>query len=931
MIQVRASRCMMAAFSCAAVLLLLLSCTGAPAPRKDQTLSELVMKGDLEGIKKFYSNQEQLNLKDAQGLYPLHYAVVRGDPQIAEMLMVLGAKLDVKDPAGKTPLRYSIDRKQAAISKVLVERGADVFAADASGSTPAEAALNAGPETLGVVFTPRNVNSSGSDGRTILHLASDRLLVPEVTQLLEIGASVQSRDKADRTALDLALLYPEDRKAAMIAEKLIIKGANPSFSEFAWFAATVRSADYGTVRFSNGNTPLHESIARFQYGFADFLLSKGLTPNIKNMGGDAPLHLAVQSGWKDGAELLLRNGADPDIRNSRNNTALHLPVPQSVRLEMTRLLLRFKADPSLKDSEGNTALHKAVKLSYEPLIVEALIEAGAPVNSANQEGDTPLMICVKAGNYQYAEALVKAGADVFLRNIKGDSPLSIAVGRGAEAVDRIILQANVLQRDNAGNSVISTAVALKGAPEVISLILAKGGDPNVRNNAGDNTLHVAVRGNLSAQGAILLAAKTDIFAVNAAQETPVFLALAAKDGPYDWFFIPSVITARDTNGDTPGHLAARKNLAEGLEYLAGRGADLNAVNSARESLLHAAAKTDAADAARYLIASGADKQARDINGDAPLNTAVLSNAKTCLQVFILSGVDLDARNYTGEAALHQAVRKQYHEFVSYLVDRGAAIEARDNRGLTPLAVACRETKAGIAQTLISAGAIVDARDYAGTTPLYFAVEAGQLDLVKALVSAGADILARNAAGDCPLGASTGKGPTVLRELLSDSTKNRADAEGKTPLRHLIDMKAPLDMIQLALSAGADPDRMDRYACTALHGAIASGYHEAAAVLLAGKANPFAPDCHGVTPVALVLGDGARLKDFVLAAGIDRADIKNESFLHYAVRSGNAGAAKLLLELGADASLRNIGGETALDVAKAKNNQEIIALLPAAAK
>jgi FOG: Ankyrin repeat len=142
---------------------------------------------------------------------------------------------------------------------------------------------------------------------------------------------------------------------------------------------------------------------------------------------------------------------------------------------MTKLLLRYKADPSLKDLEGNTALHKAVKLAYEPLIVEELIKAGTPVNSANLEGDTPLMICVKAGNYQYADALITAGSDVFLRNLAGESPLSIAVGRGREAVDKIVLESNVNNRDNLGNSVIATAVGMKGSPEVISLILAKGG------------------------------------------------------------------------------------------------------------------------------------------------------------------------------------------------------------------------------------------------------------------------------------------------------------------------------------------------------------------------------------------------------------------------------------------------------------------------
>ena len=919
-------RLMLAALATAT--LLTFSCATAPPPKKDTSLTDLVQSGNIAAISDFFKNQKQLNQPDGQGLYPLHHAVVKGDIQIVKVLLALGAEPDVRDPAGKTPLRYAIDRRQPAVAKTLVENSgapADPFVADVSGTTPAEICLAAGNDMIGAIFNARNINRTGQDGRTILHMAADNLQVNEVGLLIDMGASVQTKDKADRTALDLALLRPQYKSAALIAERIILKGAVSSFHEFDWFATTVRSADYNTVRFSNGNTPLHEAISRLQLGFADYLLSKGLTPNIKNLGGDAPLHLTVKMGWIDGAELLLKNGADPDIRDGKANTPLLLPSPASLRLDMTRLLLRYRADSSLKDQEGNTALHKAVKLSYEPLVVEELLKAGTPVNSANLEGDTPLMICAKAGNYQYANALIAAGADVFLKNIAGESPLSIAVGRGVDAVDKIVLTGNVLQHDNKGNSVIATAVALKGSPEVVSLILAKGADPNVRNNSLDNTLHIAVRLNLQKQGLLLIAAKTDIFAVNSANETPVFLALAAADGPYDWFFIPSVITARNANGDTVGHLAARRNLADGLEYLRTKGLDLLAVNSAREGLLHAAVKMDAAEAARYLIANGASPAARDVNGDASLNTAVLAGAKTCLQVLVLSGVDLDARNFTGEAALHQAIRKQNRDFVTFLVERGASLAARDNRGLTPLAVAAKESQTGIAQYLIKSGSILDARDYSGSTPLYHAVDAGQLDLIRTMVQSGANILARNAAGDSPLLASLKKGSAVVREILGGPSVDRADADGKTPLRILVETRATAELLSLAIAAGAECSSRDRLADTPLHAALIQKDYVTAGILLAAKADPFAPNYQGLTPIAIVLQDTTAIKDFTLAAGLSCADSLGETFLHYAVRAGNADAVKLLLDMGLARDARNVSGESARDVAMARASQAIQAL------
>jgi ankyrin repeat protein len=906
---------------------LLVSCAGTPPVQKQMSLSDLVKKGDLDGIRKFYANQEQLNQKDADGLYPLHYAVAKGDPQIAEILIVLGAKPDVLDPAGKTPLRYAIDRNETAMAKMLVDRGANPFIADASGFTPSEAALNAGSDMISAVFNSKNINTSGSDGRTVLHMAADRLMEKDVALLLSLGASAQIKDKADRTPLDLALLYPDKIEAAKIAELLILKGATPSFPEFAWFATTIRSADYSTVRFSNGNTPLHEAVSRFQYGFVAFLLVKQLDPNIKNLQGEAPLHIAVKTGWLDGAKLLLQNNADPNIRDAKNNTPLHLAVPPAMRLKMTQLLLAFKADPALKDNDGNTPLHKAVKLAYEPAIVEALIGAGAPVNSANLEGDTPLMLCVSAGNYQYADALIKGGADIFLKNLKGESPLSLAVARGVDAVDKIVLPSNVLQRDNSGNSVLISAIVLKGSPEVVSLILSKGADPNVRNNSGDTALHVAVRQKLSAQALLLLNAKADIFIANSNQETPLFLALTAKGGPLDWFFIPVVLSARDTNGDTVVHHAARKNLPDGIDYLVKKGADMNAVNNARETPLHAAVKSDAADAARYLIANGSDLLARDINGDTPLNVSVLWNAKTCLQVLVLSGADLNARNFSGEAPLHQAVRKQNSDAAIYLLDRGADHEVRDNRGFTPLAVAGMTAQTDIAQALIKAGATVDSRDNSGSTPLYYAVDSGKLDIIRLFVHSDADILARNAIGDYPLALSLKKGSTVLRELLTDSTINRADSEGKTPLRHLIDARVSPEILAIATSSGADASSRDRYADTPLHAALKLKDTENAIFLIKSKADIYAPDKDGITPVSLMFAlPSDTVRNLVTASGVDAADTMGETLLDHAVRAANADMVQLLLSMGAKKDLKNINNETALDIATTKNLTSIAAML-----
>jgi len=368
-------------------------CATTPSAKDEVTLNDLIIKGDFEGIRKFYSNQEELNKPSTQepyvGLYPLHLAVIQGDVQIAEILIVLGAKVDNKDLSGKTALRYAVDRKQTDMVKMLVDRGADPFIPDVGGSSPAQVALQSDITILDAMFNSKNINNTGTDGRTILHYAADALMPKEVDILLSKGASVQIKDKADKTALDLVLLYPDKIEAAQIAEKLILKGANPSFPEFSWFAATVRAPDYNAVRFSNGNTPLHEAISRYQSGFALFLLLNKIDPDLKNLNGEAPLHLAVKSGYVEGTQLLLKNRANPDILDANQNTPLHLTIPPARRLEIVKLLLSYEANPALMDNQGNTPLHKAVMQFYAPEIVDTLIQEARPSTPKMQRATRP--------------------------------------------------------------------------------------------------------------------------------------------------------------------------------------------------------------------------------------------------------------------------------------------------------------------------------------------------------------------------------------------------------------------------------------------------------------------------------------------------------------------------------------------------------------
>jgi len=914
-----------------AVLFLLGGCATSPAKNKEVTLNDLVIQGDFEGIRKFYSNQEELNKPSNKepyiGLYPLHIAVTQGNAQIAEILIVLGAKPDNQDLSGKTALRYAVDRKQTAMVKMLIDRGADPFITDVGGTSPALVALHSDISLLDAMFNSRNINNTGPDGRTILHHASDALMPKEVDLLLSKGALVQIKDKADRTALDLALLYPEKLEAAQIAEKLILKGANPSFPEFSWFADTVRRPDYGAARFANGNTPLHEAISRYQHGFALFLLLNNVDPNLKNLNGDASLHLAVKMGYVEGARLLLSHNANPDILDANQSTPLHLTVPATQRLEMVKLLLAFKANPALMDIQGNTPLHKAVAQLYAPEIVETLIQAGAPVNAQNSKGDTPLIICARTEHYEYARPLIEANAEIFKMNQAGENALKIALSKGYTAVDNIVLPSNVNQSDDNSNSVLMTAVSLKASPDVLKLILSKGADPNAKNKAQDTALHISVRQNYAQQGIVLLDANADIFQYNAVQENPLFLALTAKPAPLEWFFRPNVITATDANGDSVVHHAARKNLPEGISYLVKKGANIEALNNAGEIPLHTAAKYDATDAIRYLVSAGSSLNAANKNGDIPLQSAVLNGAFKATQMLLAAGSPVNNQNYSGETALHQASKNNSAMIIQLLTAQGAQTEIQDSRGFTPLITAAANDRYDAASELIKAKAVIDTRDYLGSTPLYHAVSGEYAALIRLFLVNDADIHALNAQELSPFKLSLSKNPQITPEFYTDKLINKPDSSGDCVLHILVKSGQGQEALAQAIKHGANLDARNSKGDTPLMLALKKGDLNAAVVLIQAGSSLFVSNADTRNPLSAIfeMDSGARMRLFS-ATGANSADFLGESMLHYAVRENNADVVSELLSLGADRNAHNRKGETPKDIAQAKGYQEILAIL-----
>ena len=102
--------------------------------------------------------------------------------------------------------------------------------------------------------------------------------------------------------------------------------------------------------------PLHEALARGDYGSALKLIEQGADIEAKDPGaGASALHYAVMGGKMPIIELLIARRADVNSRTKNGTTPLHTAVLYN-RIDAARLLLDNGADINAQSASGATPL-----------------------------------------------------------------------------------------------------------------------------------------------------------------------------------------------------------------------------------------------------------------------------------------------------------------------------------------------------------------------------------------------------------------------------------------------------------------------------------------------------------------------------------------------------------------------------------------------
>jgi uncharacterized protein len=424
--------------------------------------------------------------------------------------------------------------------------------------------------------------------------------------------------------------------------------------------------------------------------------------------------------------------------------------------------------------------------------------------------------------------------------------------------------------------------------------------------------------------------------------------------------LPATVSAGAGAGNPELLDAVKQGNRTTVRALLKQRADVKTAEADGTTALHWAVQADDLEMTQLLLRAGANANAANRFGVTPLSLAATNGNAAVIEALLKAGASAKSAQPQGETALMTAARTGRAEAIKLLLVNGAEVNAKESGlGETALMWAANENNADAVALLVEAGAEVNARSAAspvprlqyprigmipadlprgGWTALMYAARQGSIEAASKLADAGADLNLKDPAGSTALILAIINQQYDLAKMLLDkgADPNAADTTGMSPLYAAVDMHtvgwtqgrplpkstSELDSVDIAkalLAKGANPNsRLISPLLQRVHsrgdgslGAGSTPFMRAAKwgdmammrLLLDNGADPTLRQKNHTTALMIAAGVGKRV------GGDDEEDPRQRGTEQDAIA-----AIKLCIERGVDVNAFNDGGETALHAA-----------------
>lgn len=556
------------------------------------------------------------------------------------------------------------------------------------------------------------------------------------------------------------------------------------------------------------------------------ILFTAICPQLCNdVFGQTPLHEAAEIGDVKLVKKYLAEGWKVDSIDRLGRT----PLMAAQNAEVASSLIAAGCDMRLSKNKNDALLQAAGYRTGKHLKV--LLDAGCNLEARNDNQRTPLILASQYNSADVVQLLCDRGADLNASDSYGLTPLCWAAwSNEPEVVATLIrLGANVDTPDAKGRTPLYFASTK--SQEKVKLLLAAGADVSSLN--WNDVMLAVVKKNEAALQKSLATENANIEAEDSSERTALYLASFLGNSKSIEILCKSgaKFSATDRSGRTALHLAVLTGKLGGVQALLDAGADVN--QGDRRGIVPLWLCDDP-EIAKVLIEAGAEMEPKN-EKIMPLLFKTLghyspsgrkSNQLSMVKVLVEAGLDVSKKmdrpiGADGITSLMHAADNSPKEYVAFLISKGVSVTARDSNQATALHYAAKGRYRENIHLLIENGADVDAVDKYGATPLFHAVELGGLDHVKSLIDAGANVNSKLN----PASATPifrSRDPEMFRLLIENGANcKHRDASGSTVLFSIAGFES-YRMLEVALDHGCSVNLVNKAGASPLMLAVKYG-------------------------------------------------------------------------------------------------------------
>lgn len=638
------------------------------------------LKNDPEAITTLWIERttDNPNQFDADGKTLLQAALSAGHPNLSRLALEHGVdpnagnKTDYRGDERDAPLAIAVLRGDVEIAQLLIDQGADL--------------THQWTEDYDIGFRSENRPFNA------LTLALERGDLAMIELLLDAGMSytgkgsiglAQMAETNDFELLDKLLAAGFDLNEGDInlppPLEQTIEQNNPALVKFLLERGATISENRRAEVVSSSQSEIIALLSepRAQTTEVSAKPNSQVDTEKSTQGDNDELLRAIQNNIIAQVTTELDGGADVNQFGSNGYTPLTMAAAFGSN-QLIQMLLSRGAQINQIDGRGFTPLSMAASLYGKSSQVELLLSQGAQIDQLDGDDLTPLMRAVT--NNETVDLLIAKGANVNQTNAAGKNALAIALSQNSENIDHLLAKG---AKFNPNDPLTMVYAIRQMQPQLLQISIQQGANPNQRGLITQDersSEHTPLIEAINLQRHSMTHALLDYGAqINFpdSRDTPLTAAINRQQ----WDIVDRLLKAGANynqvapDGQTPLNQAIRKNNTQLVERLLELGADANQQGSApdqqgvdTQTPLTAVIRHIPSEAkpqlVRLLLRRGAEVTA------STLSLAIRNDEVEIVQL-LLAGVDVNAPMDGRQTPLSTAIRYSSPGMAQLLLDQGA--------------------------------------------------------------------------------------------------------------------------------------------------------------------------------------------------------------------------------------------------------------------